>query len=111
MPEAVALEFETPAGESLRFEWTPPGFAALDGATVPEEPVWALAGQLDWDEVEGLRVVSARLEDGRVLAIVALRPRGAGGHGEELVAGALGDGDSFAQLERSLLSTEYGSDG
>ena len=48
---------------------------------------------------------------GRLIAVAALRPAGADGHGEELVAGALGDLESFEQLAETLLSTEYGSDG
>ncbi|MDX6583270.1 MAG: hypothetical protein QOI10_2454 [Solirubrobacterales bacterium] len=111
MAEAVALEFESPAGEALRFEWTPEAFAAIDPAGPAPEPVWTLAGELDWDEIDAVRVVSARLDDGRLLAIAALRPAGAAGHGEELVAGAIGDGESFAQLEQALLSTEHGPDG
>ena len=45
-------------------------------------------------------MLSARLDDGRLLAVAALRPAGADGHGEELVAGALGDLEAFEQLER-----------
>jgi hypothetical protein len=108
--EVVALVFEAPSGELLRFEWVADELAAL----VPDpgsEPVWRLAGELDWDRVELVRVLSARLEDGRLLAIAGLRPAGAEGHGAELVAGALGNGDSFEQLDEALVSTEYGPDG
>jgi hypothetical protein len=111
MPEAVALEFESPAGEALSFEWGPGAFTDIDAAVAAAEPVWRLTGELDWDEVEAVRVLSARFDDGRVLAIAALRPAGAPGHGEEAMAAAIGDGDSFAGLEAPLLSTEYGPDG
>ncbi len=107
--EALALEFEAPSGESLRFEWTAETLASFE-PDPHAEPVWRLGGELDWDEVELVRVLSARLDDGRLLALAALRPAGAEGHGDELVAAALGDADSFEQLDEALLSTEYGPD-
>jgi hypothetical protein len=111
MSDAVALEFEAPTGETVRFEWNADELAAIGSSTPPAEPIWRLGGELDWDEIEAVRVLSARLDDGRLLAIAALRPAGAAGHGEELVAGALGEAESFEQLEEALLSTEYGPDG
>jgi hypothetical protein len=111
MAEALALQFQAPTGDVLRFEWQPDVFAALDTAAPPAEPVWTLGGELDWDEVDAVRVLTARLGDGRRLAVVALRPAGASGHGDELTTGAIGDGQSFTTLDRPLLSTEYGPDG
>ena len=58
-----------------------------------------------------MRLISGRLDDGRLLAVAALRPAGASGHGEEIVVGALGSADGFEQLTETLLSTEYGADG
>jgi hypothetical protein len=109
MAEALGLEFEAPTGDTLRFEWLPGAFESVDASTPAPEPRWSLGGELDWDEIGAVRVLSAGLGDGRLLAVVALRPAG-GDHGDELVAGAIGDGESFSQLERTLLSTEYGSD-
>jgi hypothetical protein len=111
MAEALALQFQAPTGDVLRFDWQPDAFDALDGSAAPAEPVWTLGGELDWDEVDAVRVLTARLGDGRRLAVVALRPAGAAGHGDELVAGAIGDGESFSGLDEPLLSTEYGPDG
>lgn len=105
------LEFHDPAGDALRFEWRVEDLAALAPETAREQPVWRLGGELDWDEIEAVRVVSARIDDGRLLAIAALRPAGAEGHGEEVTAGTVGDGESFEQLHEALLSTEYGPDG
>ena len=111
MTEVLALEFTGPAGDPLRIEWQADALAALDPAAVDGDPVWRLAGELDWDEIEALRIVSGRLDDGRLIAIAALRPTGAAGHGEEVVAGALGGAEGFDQLAEALLSTEYGPDG
>ena len=111
MPEALALQFEAPTGDRLDFEWWPGAFDKLDTSAPPSEPVWTLGGELDWDQIATVRVVTARLGDGRLLAVAALRPAGAEGHGDELVAAAIGDGESFSQLEGTLLSTEYGPDG
>jgi hypothetical protein len=111
MAEAVALEFEAPTGESLRFEWHSDELAALDPAASNGDPVWRLGGELDWDQIEAVRVLSGRLDDGRLIAIAALRPAEAEGHGDELIAGVIGDAEGFEQLHETLLSTEYGDDG
>lgn len=86
---------------------------ALDGLREPLDEVkaaWRLAGELDWDAVEALRVFSGRFEDGRTLAVGGLRPAGSEGHAGEVVAGIL---DASERLESGavLLSTEYGPDG
>lgn len=111
MPEVVALEFTGPAGEPLRIEWDAEAVAALVTPTGGSEPAWRLGGELDWDEIEGLRIISGRLGPERLLAVAALRPMGAEGHGDEVVAGALGSPEHFDQLEEVLVSTEYGPDG
>lgn len=109
--EAVALEFEAPTGESLSFEWHADALASIDPRGLGERPAWRLGGELDWDRIEAVRLLSGRLGDGRLLALAALRPAGAAGHGEELVAAALGTARSFIQLDEALLSTEQGADG
>ena len=111
MAEVVALEFTDPAGERLRVEWDDQGLAGLDAPAANGKPLWNLSGDLDWDEIDALRILSGRLGTDRLMAFAALRPRSAGGHGEEVVAGALGDAAGFEQLEEVLISTEYGPDG
>ncbi|MQA73647.1 MAG: hypothetical protein GEU88_04735 [Solirubrobacterales bacterium] len=111
MSEAVALEFQAPSGETVEVEWRSDRLAELEPTVGPGEPAWRLGGELDWDEVEALRAVSARLDDGRLLVLASLRPRGAAGNGEELTSGALGDDGGFQQLAETLLSVEYGADG
>ena len=110
MTDTVAVEFTDPAGDPLRIEWRTDALLALDPASAPEAPVWSLGGELDWDEVEALRVLSGRLADGRLIAIAALRPAGAAGHGDELRSGIVGRPGELEQLDEPLLSTEYGPD-
>jgi hypothetical protein len=106
--EQVAVEFGSPEGQALRFDWRTDALERLDPSAA--EVPWALSGELDWDEVEAVRVFSGRLEDGAI-AIAAIRPAGAAGHGEEAIAGVLlGDGGA-ERLEEVLLSTELDGDG
>lgn len=111
MADVVALEFADPAGEALRIEWDESALAALDPRGANGDPAWRLGGELDWDEVEALRVVSGRLGDGRLIALAAVRPSGGPGHGAEVVACALGEPGSLEAVTEALLSTEYGPDG
>lgn len=111
MSEATAIEFQAPSGETLSVEWEAARLAELDPATSSRAPLWRLEGALDWDLVEAVRIVSGRLADGRLIAIAALRPVGARGHGEELVSGLLGNAEGFEQVDETLVSTEYGPDG
>jgi hypothetical protein len=109
MSEVVAVEFASPSGEALRVEW--PADALTQSTRVTDDRTWKLEGEIDWDEVDALRVVEAGLGDGRAVAIVALRPAGAPGHGDELVAGVLLADTAVEDLAEALLSTEYGPDG
>jgi hypothetical protein len=111
MGEAIALEFVDPNGDPLRIEWRADALAALDPAGSGQLPPWRLGGELDWDEVSELRLLSGRLGDRRLLAVAALRPAEAEGHGDEVVAGASGSVDSLERLGETLLSTEYGPEG
>ena len=111
MTDSVELRFTDPSGDELRFEWPIEALEAIAPGAAGGEPAWRLGGELDWDELETVRLISGRLDDGRLLAVAALRPAGASGHGEEIVVGALGSADGFEQLTETLLSTEYGADG
>lgn len=110
MTEAVAVEFTDPSGDPLRVEWRADALAALDPVRAPEAPIWRLGGELDWDQVGALRVLSGRLTDGRLIALAALRAAGAAGHGEELLSGMMGPPGELEQLDAPLVSTEYGGD-
>ena len=107
----ISVEFTSPDGETLRFDWSLAALRSLDPERA-DAPAWELAGEIDWDLLEAIRVVSGRLDDGRLLAVAALRPAGAEGHGDEAVAGVIVDADDGAeQLAEVLLSTERGGEG
>jgi hypothetical protein len=104
----VSVEFSSPEGETLRFDWRTDALERLDPRAA--EPPWELSGELDWDEVEAVRVFSGRIEDGS-LAIAAIRPAGAAGHGDETIAGVLVNEGGVERIEEVLLSTELDRDG
>jgi hypothetical protein len=58
------------------------------------------------------RSIGIAFSDGGLLALSAVRPRAAQGHGEEVVAAVLcGPDGAPAEVAETLLSTEYGPDG
>jgi hypothetical protein len=58
------------------------------------------------------RSIGIVFADGGLLALSAVRPPGAGGHGEEELAAVLCDPDGApVEVAEALLSTEYGNDG
>ena len=105
----VSVEFTSPAGERLAFDWPLDRLQAFDGSE--GDTIWELEGELDWDEIEVVRVLTARFEDGRCLALAAIHPAGAEGHGDDAIAGVLVSDDEPEALAEALVSTEYGADG
>ncbi len=58
------------------------------------------------------RSIGVVFSDGGLLALTAVRPAGAEGHGEEQVAAVLcGPDGAPVEVSEALLSTEYGADG
>ena len=95
--EALALAWDRGIAESL----------AEGGAPSP----WRIEGQPDWERAEAVRLVWAVFDDGRALALAALRPRGAAGHDHDSVDHYLAEGDDEVALTEGLLSTEYDAEG
>jgi hypothetical protein len=112
-PEPIALELVAGTdGDGVLVEFDAERIRALDDAGGEAPACWRLSGELDPERVSALRVVCARFDDGRLLAVAASRPSGAAGHGEESVRAALVDpAGSVTELTEALLSTEYDSDG
>ena len=64
-----------------------------------------------WDDLDALRALSALFDDEHAVLAVALRPRGALGHGQEkVVAWLLSDGE-LRKVEDARISTVYDGDG
>lgn len=98
-------------GGGLAIEWPVDALMrAADAADPATPPVWELAGELDWDEIESLRFLTGAVGE-TALAVVAVRPAGAHDHGEDEVAAALVAPDGADAAEEALLSTEYDPDG
>jgi hypothetical protein len=58
------------------------------------------------------RSIGIVFSDGGLLALTAVRPAGAGGHGEEEIAAVMCGADGApVEIAETLLSTEYGPDG
>lgn len=64
-----------------------------------------------WDELDALRTISALVDEEHALLALARRPRGALGHGQELVTARLLDGGGFLEVEKARISTVYDGDG
>lgn len=98
-------------GGDLAIEWERGALMRTADAADPEAPpAWALAGELDWDEVESLRLLTGAVGD-IALAVAVVRPAGASDHGEDAVAAALIADDEADAAEEALLSTEYDPEG
>jgi hypothetical protein len=110
-PEPAIVSVELAAGhEPVELRWEP--VATEDGGSVATESPWELESEPDWSRLEGIRLVSARFEDGAVLGVAALRPREARGHGDDVVIARLidADGEETATTD-ALVSVEYDAAG
>jgi hypothetical protein len=79
----------------------------IDGLGTVSETLRAPA----WEELDALRAISVLADPGHALLAVARRPRGAPGHGEELVSAALIAAGEVKAVEEARLSTVYDGDG
>jgi hypothetical protein len=64
-----------------------------------------------WDELDALRSVSALVDDRHGLLALARRPRGAAGHGQELVRAGLLEEGELHEVEEARISTVYDGGG
>jgi hypothetical protein len=65
----------------------------------------------EWAELDVLRAISALFDEENAVLAVGRRPRGALGHGEELVTGWLLTGGELRSVEDARISTVYNGDG
>ena len=64
-----------------------------------------------WDELDAVRSVSALFDEDHALLALARRPRGALGHGDELIVAWLIQEDEVLGVENARISTVYDSEG
>lgn len=64
-----------------------------------------------WDELDALRSIYALLDEENAVLVLARRPRGALGHGQELVNAALVQGGELLSVEEARVSTVYDGEG
>ncbi len=64
-----------------------------------------------WDELDALRSISALVDEGNAVLALARRPRGATGHGEEIVRAAMLKDGELLEIEDARVSTVYDGDG
>ena len=64
-----------------------------------------------WDELDAMRSISALLDEEHALLALARRPRGAMGHGEELVVACLLQEQELLAVEEARISTVYDGEG
>jgi hypothetical protein len=64
-----------------------------------------------WEELDALRTISALVDSGNALFVLARRPRGAAGHGEEQVRAVMVRDGEPLEIEDARLSTVYDGDG
>jgi len=105
-PASLTLE---PGGVGLSFD--PASLAVGEDDGGPARSPWSVEGAIDWNAADSLRLISAVFEDGRELAIAALRMSGAAGHDAQSVASHLTEDAEIVAVEAAYLSTEYDSDG
>jgi hypothetical protein len=110
MPEPITLSVPAGEGGAVRIEWDSEGLGNLSDAA--SAPAWSIDTPIAWDAIAAVRLLSAEFDDGSLLALAAVRPVSASGHGDEAVEAVLRrkEGDD-AELEQVLLSTEYGPTG
>jgi hypothetical protein len=73
------------------------GLGTLSETTVPPR----------WDELDAIRSISALVDEQHALLVLARRPRGAVGHGQELVRARLLEDGALLDVEDARISTVY----
>ena len=103
----LSLELDAGDGDAVAVVWDLEALAAIDARAARPFAVEAL----DDRRWELARLLWGVFGDGRLLAVAALRPFGAPGHGAEAVRGALVREGEPVILDEVLLSTEYDASG
>ena len=113
--EELALEFE-PCAPALDFGGTTARLCRVRGRVAGQEvECLGTAGETTvppaWAELDALRTVAAVFDEENAVLAVARRPRGALGHGQELVTAHLLSAGEVTGVEDARLSTVYDGEG
>ena len=109
--EPITIELgDDEQGKPLRLTWNREAVTSESDGESTTSP-WRIEGEIDWEQTDAVRLVSATFEEGRELALVAVRPRGATGHADDAVAAYLTDEGESVPVSEALLSTEYDAEG
>ena len=115
LEDRLALEF-VPLTEAAQLAGSAVRVCAVSGTVSGTEvdclgTVATTVTPPEWEELDALRAVSALFDRDHAALVVARRPRGAPGHGRELVSAALLTGGELRAVEEARLSTVYDGDG
>ena len=109
MAEPIALSVPIGDGVEVTLEWD--AAATAESSEAGADGPWRITTPIRWDAITAVRLLCAEFKDHSALAVLAVRPAEAAGHDGEHVAAALrGRKGDESELERVLLSTEYGPD-
>jgi hypothetical protein len=64
-----------------------------------------------WEGLDSVRLVSALFDEEHAVLLVARRPRGAVGHGQEVVVAHVLSGEEMLAVEQARVSTVYDAEG
>jgi hypothetical protein len=115
LPEVLALDLE-PVCEAISLDGVDVRVCRV-GGTAAGRRVDCLGTLAEthsapaWEQLDALRTVSALVDERHAFFAVALRPRGARGHGEESVSAVLIEDGSPTGVEDARLSTVYDGQG
>ena len=115
LDDRLALEF-SPVSEAAQLEGSRVTICRVSG-TVEGQRIDCIGTAAEtvspprWAGLDALRAVSALFDAEHAVLAVARRPRGAPGHGRELISAALLTGGELRAVEEARLSTVYDGDG
>lgn len=115
LEDRIDLRFEPSTG-ALAFPGSETAVCRVSGTALGRDveclgTASETARPLGWENLDAVRSVSAVFEPDRAVLGLARRPRGARGHGEELVDAHLLDGEETLAVEHARLSTVYDGEG
>ena len=115
LPGRFAFELE-PLGEAAELGGVTARICRFRGEVggTPVECLGTMSETRDapaWDQIDALRSLSVLVDERHALLVLARRPRGAPGHGQELVTAHLVSDGEVLSVEDARISTVYDGEG